>query len=379
MTSFTRTDTSLLGRWWWTIDRWTLAALGLLIGAGIILTLAASPAVANRIGADSFHFVRRQFLFLAPSLALMFAISLGTPLQVRRFAIVAFLGAWMLLVLTLFVGAEIKGATRWIGVGPLSIQPSEFVKPAFIVVSGWLLAERARNPAFPGWTLSFALWLAVVGPLVLQPDFGQTLLLTMVWGVQLFLAGIPMLLVMVLALMGLGGIVGGYFLLPHVASRIDRFINPESGDTFQIDTALAAFTTGGLWGRGPGEGVVKRILPDAHTDFIFAVAGEEFGTFACIVLVGLFAFVVLRGFARLLQENDPFVLLAGSGLLIQFGFQALINIGVNLHLLPAKGMTLPFISYGGSSMLALAMGMGMLLALTRTRPGLAPILGGLQR
>jgi cell division protein FtsW len=379
MTSFTRTDTSLLGRWWWTIDRWTLAALGLLIGAGIILTLAASPAVANRIGADSFHFVRRQFLFLAPSLALMFAISLATPLQVRRFAIVAFLGAWLLLVLTLFVGAEIKGATRWIGVGPLSIQPSEFVKPAFIVVSGWLLAERGRNPAFPGWTLSLVLWLAVVGPLVMQPDFGQTLLLTMVWGVQLFLAGIPMLLVMVLALMGLGGIVGGYFLLPHVASRIDRFINPESGDTFQIDTALAAFTTGGLWGRGPGEGVVKRILPDAHTDFIFAVAGEEFGTFACIVLVGLFAFVVLRGFARLLQENDPFVLFAGSGLLIQFGFQALINIGVNLHLLPAKGMTLPFISYGGSSMLALAMGMGMLLALTRMRPGLAPILGGLQR
>ena len=379
MTSFTRTDTSLIGRWWWTIDRWTLVALGLLIGAGIILTLAASPAVANRIGADSFHFVRRQFLFLAPSIMLMFAISLAMPLQIRRFAVLAFAGSYILLVATLFVGAEVKGATRWISFGPLSVQPSEFVKPAFIVVSGWMLAERARTPGFPGWQLSACLWLAVVAPLLLQPDFGQTMLLSMVWGGQMFLAGMPMLVVVVLALAGLGVIAGGYFLLPHVASRIDRFINPGSGDTFQVDTALSAFSNGGLWGRGPGEGVVKRILPDAHTDFIFAVAGEEFGTIACIVLVGLFAFVVLRGFARLLQENDPFVLLAGSGLLIQFGCQTLINIGVNLHLLPAKGMTLPFISYGGSSMLALAMGMGMLMALTRVRPGLGMVLGGVPR
>jgi cell division protein FtsW len=349
MTSFARTDTSLLGRWWWTVDRLTLAALGLLIGIGIVLTLAASPAVANRIGADSFHFVRRQFLFLAPSVLLMFAISLLTPLQVRRFAAVALTVAYALLLLTLVMGAEIKGATRWIAIGPLSIQPSEFVKPAFIVVSAWMLSERARDPSFPGWTLAVALWLAVVVPLIRQPDFGQTLLVSMVWGAQLFLAGLPMLVVVVMVFAGIGGIVGGYLFLPHVTSRIDRFLNPESGDTFQVDTALDAFMTGGMWGRGPGEGVVKRILPDAHTDFIFAVAGEEFGTIACLILV------------------------------IQFGCQAVINMGVNLHLLPSKGMTLPFISYGGSSMLALAMGMGMLLALTRTRPSLAPLVGGLGR
>jgi cell division protein FtsW len=379
MTGFTRADTSLIGRWWWTIDRWTLLALGMLIGSGMILTLAASPAVALRIGAESFHFVQRQSLFLVPSLFVMFAISLSTPLQVRRVAALAFLGAYLLLVATLFVGAEIKGSTRWIVLGALSIQPSEFIKPTFIVVSAWMLAERARNPAFPGGKLSSLLWAAVALPLVLQPDFGQTLLLTTVWGAQLFLAGLPMLVAAGFVLAGLAGIVGGYFLLPHVASRIDRFLNPESGDTFQIDTALSAFTTGGLWGRGPGEGVIKRILPDAHTDFIFAVAGEEFGTLACVMLVSLFAFVVLRGFARLLQESDPFVLLAGAGLLIQFGLQALINIGVNLHLLPAKGMTLPFISYGGSSLMALALGMGMVLALTRLRPGRPVILGGTVR
>jgi len=379
MTGFTRADTSLIGRWWWTIDRWTLLALGMLIGSGMILTLAASPAVALRIGADSFHFVQRQSLFLVPSVLVMFAISLSTPLQVRRVAALGFLVAYLMLLATLFVGAEIKGSTRWIMLGPLSIQPSEFIKPTFIVVSAWMLAERARSPAFPGGKLSVVLWAAVACPLVLQPDFGQTLLLTIVWGAQLFLAGLPMLVVIAFALAGLAGIVGGYFLLPHVASRIDRFLNPESGDTFQIDTALSAFTTGGLWGRGPGEGVIKRILPDAHTDFIFAVAGEEFGTLACVMLVGLFAFVVLRGFARLLQESDPFVLLAGAGLLIQFGLQALINIGVNLHLLPAKGMTLPFISYGGSSLMALALGMGMVLALTRLRPGRPVILGGTAR
>ena len=376
MTGFTRTDTSIIGRWWWTIDRWTLLALGFLIGSGLILTLAASPAVALRIGAESFHFVQRQSAFLVPSLLVMFMISLAPPLQVRRFAAVGFLVTYALLVATLLVGTEIKGSTRWIGMGILSIQPSEFIKPMFIVVSAWMLAERARNPVFPGGKLSALLWAAVACPLILQPDFGQTLLLTLVWGAQLFLAGLPMLVVAAFALAGLAGIVGAYFLLPHVASRIDRFISPESGDTFQIDTALSAFTTGGLWGRGPGEGIIKRVLPDAHTDFIFAVAGEEFGTLACIAVVALFAFVVLRGFSRLLQESDPFVLLAGAALLIQFGLQAVINIGVNLHLLPAKGMTLPFISYGGSSLMALSMGMGMVLALTRVRPGRPAMLGG---
>ncbi|MFA5119605.1 putative lipid II flippase FtsW [Zavarzinia sp.] len=371
MTTFTfaRTDNSVVGRWWWTVDRWAILALTVLIVMGMVLTLAASPAVAERIHVDPFHFVRRQVIFLVPSVIVMFGISLMSPEQVRRFAALAFLGALAALAATLVIGAEIKGSRRWIGVGALSVQPSEFVKPTFVVVSGWLLAERQRHPGFPGGILSAGAYLVVVAILLMQPDFGQTMLLSMMWGVQLFVAGLPIVIVLALAAAGTVGAVGAYFLLPHVASRIDRFLNPEAGDNYQTERAFDAFVSGGVWGRGPGEGTVKRILPDAHTDFIFAVAGEEFGMVACLVLVGIFAFIVLRLLSRLFKENDPFVLYAGVGLVAQFGLQAFINIGVNLNLLPAKGMTLPFISYGGSSMVALAFGMGMLLALTRSRPG----------
>ncbi|MFZ2869896.1 putative lipid II flippase FtsW [Zavarzinia sp.] len=371
MTTFTfaRTDNSVVGRWWWTVDRWAVIALTLLIIMGLVLTLAASPAVAERIGVDPFHFVRRQVAFLVPSIAAMFMISLMSVDQVRRLACLAFVLTLAALAATLVIGTEIKGSRRWIGVGSLSIQPSEFVKPAFIVVSGWLLAERQRHPGFPGGILSVLAYLCVVAILLMQPDFGQTLLVSMMWGTQLFVAGLPMVIVVAMAGLATVGIIGGYLLLPHVASRIDRFLNPEAGDNYQVDRSMEAFMSGGLWGRGPGEGTVKRILPDAHTDFIFAVAGEEFGMIACLVLVLLFAFIVLRLLARLLQEGDSFVVYAGTGLVCQFGLQASINMGVNLHLLPAKGMTLPFISYGGSSMLALAFGMGMLLALSRIRPG----------
>jgi cell division protein FtsW len=374
--TFTRTDNSIVSRWWWTVDRWAIIALTVLIVMGMVLTLAASPAVAERIGVDPFHFVRRQIAFLVPSIAAMFAISLMSPEQVRRFAVLAFLGTLAALAATLVIGAEIKGSRRWIGLGPLSVQPSEFVKPAFIVVSAWLLAERQRNPRFPGNLLSAMVYLLVVAILLMQPDFGQTILISAMWGIQLFVAGLPMVIVLVLGAIGTVGAVGAYFLLPHVASRIDRFLNPEAGDNYQIERAMDAFMSGGVWGRGPGEGTVKRILPDAHTDFIFAVAGEEFGMVACMAVVLIFAFIVLRILSRLLQENDPFVLYAGVGLASQFGLQAFINMGVNLHLLPAKGMTLPFISYGGSSMLALAFGMGMLLALSRTRPGVGALAGG---
>ncbi|MCF4167071.1 putative lipid II flippase FtsW [Zavarzinia compransoris] len=367
--SFARTDNSVVGRWWWTVDRWAMLALGLLITMGLVLTLAASPAVAERIGVEPFHFVRRQIAFLVPSVAAMFVISLMSPEQVRRLACLAFVGALVALAATLVMGAEIKGSRRWIGIGSFSVQPSEFVKPAFIVVSGWLLAERQRHQGFPGGMLSLAAFLSTVAILLLQPDFGQTMLISAMWGIQLFVAGLPMIVVLVLLAVGTVGVFGAYYMLPHVASRIDRFLNPEAGDNYQIDRAMEAFMSGGLWGRGPGEGTVKRILPDAHTDFIFAVAGEEFGTIACIALVALFAFIVLRLLARMLQESDPFVLYAGTGLVAQFGLQSFINMGVNLHILPAKGMTLPFISYGGSSMMALAFGMGMLLALSRQRPG----------
>jgi cell division protein FtsW len=368
MSSLSRTDTSIVGRWWWTVDRWTIAALALLIGIGGVLTLAASPAVANRIGLSDFHFVVRQVVFLAPALLLMFVVSLMDPRTVRRFATVMFIGALVLMALTLMIGMEVKGARRWLSFAGLSLQPSEFVKPAFAVVAAWMFAEAKKAQGFPGRLVAIALYGLVMAVLLKQPDIGMALVVTAVWFAQFFFAGLPMILVFGLGALALGGIAGAYMLFPHVAARIDKFRDPAQHENYQIERAMDAFASGGLFGRGPGEGAVKTVLPDAHTDFIFAVAGEEYGLILCLAIVGVFAFIVLRGYARLLQENDLFVMLAGAGLLTQFGLQAAINIAVNLHLLPTKGMTLPFISYGGSSLIALALGMGMLLALTRRRP-----------
>jgi cell division protein FtsW len=331
--------------------------------------MAASPAVAERIGADSFHFVRRQFIFLAPALAVMLGVSLCSPRQVRRLAVLGLLGAVLMLVAVLFLGAEIKGARRWLSLAGVSIQPSEFVKPMFAVVAAWMFAEARLNPGFPGKSIATGLYAVVALLLLLQPDVGQTLIVSAIWGAQFFLAGLPMVLVVGLLVLGLFGGVGAYFVFHHVQSRVDRFLDPGAGDAFQVTTALNAFRNGGLFGRGPGEGRVKLVLPDAHTDFILAVGGEEFGVGLCLVVVALFAFVVLRGFSRILKEDNLFVVLATAGLLVQFGLQAIINMASTLRLMPTKGMTLPFISYGGSSMLALALGMGMVLALTRTRYG----------
>ncbi|MGE5504496.1 MAG: putative lipid II flippase FtsW [Actinomycetota bacterium] len=366
---FGRTDTSVLGRWWWTVDRWSIAALFALVGIGLLLTMAASPAVAERIGANSFHFVRRQFVFLAPALVAMLAVSLLSPRQVRRVAVIGFLGAVALLVGVLIFGAEVKGAKRWLTLAGISIQPSEFVKPTFAVVAAWMFSESRLNPGFPGKTIATALYGVVALLLLLQPDVGQTLIVSAIWGAQFFLAGLPMVLVLGLVGLGVVGGVGAYFVFPHVHSRVERFLDPSSGDAYQVATALNAFRNGGLFGRGPGEGRVKLVLPDAHTDFILAVGGEEFGVLLCLAVVALFAFIVLRGFSRILKEDNLFVVLATAGLLVQFGLQAIINMASTLRLMPTKGMTLPFISYGGSSMLALALGMGMVLALTRTRYG----------
>jgi cell division protein FtsW len=369
MTTFARDDRSVLGRWWWTVDRWTLAALTLLVGVGAVLTLAASPAVAERIELDSFYFVRHQLAFLPFALALMLGVSLLSPLGVRRLAVAGFGLALCLLLLTLFIGDEIKGASRWISFAGLSLQPSEFVKPTFAVVTAWLLTEERIEHRFSSRLVCAGCLVLVAGLVALQPDFGTTMAVTVVWLLQLFLAGLPVVWLLLLIGLAVGLVAAGYVLLPHVSNRIDRFLDPTSGDSYQIDRSLDAFMHGGLLGRGPGQGSVKEILPDAHTDFIFAVAGEEFGAFLCLFIVALFAFIVLRGYVRVLQEKSLFVLLAVAGLLAQFGLQALINMAVTLRLMPAKGMTLPFISYGGSSLLAIALGMGMVLALTRHRRG----------
>ena len=369
MSSFARTDTSLLGRWWWTVDRWTLLSLIALMGFGAVLMLAASPAAAERIGLASFQLASRQIVLLPLAAAVLMAMSLASPRWVRRIACFGLLGSIVLLIVTLLVGPEIKGATRWISLAGLSIQPSEFAKPCFAVVSAWLFSLNREETGVPGARIAVGLWLVVVTLLLLQPDVGQAVLLTAIWGTQVFLAGLPLAWIAVLAVVGAGGLVAAYLSLPHVSARVDSFFDPAAGDRYQINRSIEAFMNGGLLGRGPGEGTVKAQLPDAHSDFIFAVAGEEMGLIACLIILALFAFVVLRGFARLLQENSLFVLLAASGLLVQFGLQAFINMASTLHLMPTKGMTLPFLSYGGSSLMALALGMGMLLALTRRRVG----------
>jgi cell division protein FtsW len=367
MALLSRTDRSLLANWWWTVDRWSLAAVVALIVAGVLLSLAASPAVAGRIELQPFHFVYRQLSFVAPSLVMILILSLCGPRDVRRAALALFGLSLALMVAALFFGPEIKGAHRWLVFGPLSVQPSEFVKPAFVVLAAAALAERNRVAGFPGLVVASALFAVVAALLVLQPDFGQTLLLSMVFAGLLFLAGMRWYWMAALGGAGLAGAVSAYFLVPHVASRIDRFINPDAGDVFQVNTALNAFMHGGITGVGPGEGELKFRLPDAHADFIFAVAAEEFGLAVCIGLVLLFGVVVWRTFVRAQEETDHFIQLASAGLAMLFGFQALINFAVSLNLMPAKGITLPFVSYGGSSMLAMAITIGMLLALTRQR------------
>ncbi len=372
MRLFSRTDTSIFGRWWWTVDRWLLAALLLLYALGIVMSLAASPAVAQRLDVDSFYFVKRQLLFMVPSLMLLFGFSLATPTMVRRVSAVIFVVGIGCLIAVLFVGPEVKGATRWLNVGWYNFQPSEFVKPAFACVTAWMFSEQQKTNGLPGNAIALGMLVVLVGLVVSEPDVGQAALITIVFLVQFFLAGLPLGWVMTGAGMGMVGVVGAYFAFDHVSERVNRFFSAADENSYQIDHALNAFRAGGLFGRGPGEGVVKTVLPDAHSDFIFAVAGEEFGMLACIGLLALFGFIVIRGLFHLLQEEDRFTFLATAGILTQFGLQAVINMAVNTDLMPAKGMTLPFISYGGSSLLALGMGMGMVLAFTRRRHQRAP-------
>jgi cell division protein FtsW len=299
---------------------------------------------------------------------IMIGTSFLTPRQIRRAALGVFAASLVLMVATLFFGAEVKGARRWIVLFGANIQPSEFLKPAFVILISWLFAESAKKPDVPANTFALVLLIGVVTVLVAQPDFGQTMLIALVWGALFFMAGMRVVWVAGLAATAMIGLAGAYVLVPHVSRRFQRFFDPGSGDTFQIDTAVESFVRGGWFGRGPGEGTVKLILPDSHADFVFAVGAEEFGIALCLILVVLFTFIVLRALLHALRNDDPFARFASAGLAILFGAQSAINMAVNLSLIPAKGMTLPFISYGGSSMISMAYGMGMLLALTRDRP-----------
>jgi len=371
---FGRADNSLVARWWWTIDRWSLAALMVIIGIGAILTMAATPPVADKLGLEPFHFVRRQFFLLPVAVAIILVVSLLDLSTIRRIAAAVLVVSIVLLAVTLVAGAEIKGARRWINLPGFSLQPSEFVKPSFAVICAWLLSMQRRQAGVPGDFIAFSVYAAIIVLLAKQPDIGMSVVVSTIWFSQYIVAGLRLAgVAMLFAAFGALG-VAAYALGPaiglgHFTSRVDRFLDPSSGDTYQVTRSLEAFSNGGIVGQGPGEGRVKTHLPDAHSDFIFAVVGEEFGLVACLLILALFAFVVLRGFVRLLGGNSLFAVLATTGLLVQFGLQAIINMGSTLHILPTKGMTLPFISYGGSSLLALSLGMGFMLALTRKRYG----------
>lgn len=367
MPALSRADNSLLGRWWWTVDRWTLSAIGLLICIGFIMMQAASTAVAERIGASSRDlFIFKQVFFLLAAGLVTVGVSMLAPRDIRRLAIVGGILALLMTAATLAVGTEIKGARRWISLPGMSVQPSEFLKPCFAVVAAHLIAQWQRRRKVGGMIGAAAVFAVIAALLMKQPDVGMMAVIAVVFLIQLYIGGLH------LALMALGGGVAAcgavlaYLTSEHVRGRLHKFWY-NTGDHYQIDTAMEAFGNGGLFGRGPGEGRVKDVLPDAHADFVFAVTGEEFGMILCLFIMALFAFIVLRGLLRLLQEHDPFIVLSCTGLVAGFGLQAFVNMASTMALIPTKGMTLPFISYGGSSAIALALGTGMLLGLTRRR------------
>jgi cell division protein FtsW len=366
MKTLSRLDDAPVARWWWSVDHLSIGILAGLMLIGVILLFAAGPGAAARFGiADGFRFPMRQIAFILPAALVVLGASMLTPLQVRRIGTLAFASAFVLLIATLLFAPEINGAKRWFVLGPLSFQPSEILKPGFVVFAAWMLAEGVRNPRFPGAKIAAGLFVVCAAMLALQPDFGQAALLTAVFISMYFVAGGGLLLLSIVAGAAVSLFVAGYFFSPHLARRIDGFLNPQAGDNYQIDKALEAIANGGLLGRADGAAPVKLSLPDAHTDFIFAVAAEEFGMLLCILIIGLFAAFVVRSFIKAGALKSVFAQCAVCGLAALIGLQSLINIGVNLRALPAKGMTLPFISYGGSSLIAAAFTVGLILALTR--------------
>jgi len=368
--AFARSDRSPIGVWWWTVDHWILGAVAVLIGIGMVIAFAASPAAAARMNiGDPFHFAVRQCVFAAGSLLILVTVSMLDVRGVRRRAFVIWLIAIAIMLALPALGHNAKGATRWVEFGGFSLQPSEFMKPALVILIAWMFSEGQKGTGVPGVSIAFVLYFISVALLLIQPDIGQTVLITVAFGAAFWMAGVPISWVMGLGVVAAAGLSSTYFLFPHVASRVDRFLSPDKADTHQVDAAAVAQAAGGLFGRGPGEGVLKRSIPDAHTDFAASVGAEEFGLVFLLLVISLFAFVVVRGLYRSLKLNDPFEQVAAAGLFVLVGQQAIINIAVNLDMIPTKGMTLPFISYGGSSMLAMGLTLGMALALTRRRPG----------
>ncbi|WP_334163890.1 putative lipid II flippase FtsW [Phenylobacterium sp.] len=368
--AFARSDRSPIGVWWWTVDRWMLGVVGLLIFVGVLMSFAASPAAAARMNlGDPFHFAVRQCVFAGVSAFVLVSVSMLDVKGVRRAAFFIWLAAIAVMIALPFIGHNAKGATRWLEFGGFTFQPSEYMKPALIILVAWMFAEGQKGQGVPGVSIAFGLYFISVALLLIQPDVGQTVLITVAFGAAFWMAGVPLSWVMLLGATAMAGLSSTYFLFPHVASRVDRFLSPDKADTHQVDRAAEAIAAGGVFGRGPGEGVMKRHVPDLHTDFIYSVGAEEYGLIFSLLLISLFAFVVIRGLYRAMKLSEPFEQVAAAGLFVLVGQQAFINVAVNLNMIPTKGMTLPFISYGGSSMIAMGLTLGMALALTRRRPG----------
>ena len=378
--AFARTDRSRLGVWWWTTDHLLLGVVAILMIVGVLLSFASSPAAAARMNlGDPFHFAVRQCAFAAVGVVILLSVSALSPKGIRRAAFFIYAAAIAVMMALPVLGHNAKGATRWLEFAGFSLQPSEFMKPALIVLVAWMFAEGQKGEGVPGVSIAFALYGLAVALLLIQPDVGQTILITIAFGAAFFVAGVPMRWIAGMLAAAVSGGVAIYFTFDHVASRVHKFLSPDKADTHQIDRAQQAIAAGAMFGRGPGEGVMKRSVPDLHTDFIYSVAAEEYGLVFSLLLIGLFAILVTRGLYKAMKLSDPFEQIAAAGLFVLVGQQAFINVAVNLNLIPTKGMTLPFISYGGSSMMAMGLTLGMALALTRRRPGAYAASEGLAR
>jgi len=366
---FARDRKTPIAEWWWTIDKQLLSALILLMAVGMVLSFAASPPVAERLHLSGWHFIIRHAMFDALALPVLIGVSFMTHRQARFAALLVLVVSVMLLWLTLKLGVEVKGARRWVSFAGQTVQPSEFVKPAYAVLAAWLFSESMQNKGVLPRVIATLMMLVIVSGLLLQPDIGQTALMLSTWAALLFLSGISWFLIVGLMGLGVGGLFGAYYIFPHFAKRIDSFLNPDGGgNTYQVDKAISSLLEGGWFGRGPGESLAKKVIPDAHADYVFSAAAGEFGILFCLCLVALIVYIVMRALTGAQRQQTLFARLAVSTLAIQFGLQCAINLAVNLNLIPPKGMTLPFVSYGGTSTIAIAFGMGLMLALTRKRP-----------
>jgi len=353
--------------WWNSVDRFSVSIIFLIVAFSIVIITTASPAIAYRIDVEPFYFMKRQMIFLSLGISCMIGISFLSVDNIKRFALIGLCISILCLVAVLFFGYQIKGSKRWLQFSSISIQPSEFVKPFFIVVTAWLFSIKYEDKSFPAFKASFLLYLLLVGLLMMQPDFGMVMTISVIWIGQLFISGLSLVWFFVLSVFGIISISLAYIFFPHVQRRIDSFLNPEVFENYQVRKSLEAFKKGGFYGEGLGEGIVKHQLPDSHTDFIFAVIGEEMGFIMCMFLLSMYALLVIRGLYIVANTSNNFNILAISGILMQIGLQSVFNMGVTLHLFPTKGMTLPLISYGGSSAIAIAIALGMMLAFSRER------------